>query len=73
MRKAAVIFILMWLFSLPSYAQSQITRDFKEPCDSLNILLQERTGVKGELKLNSVMRRGSVLDFYFNESLGDFP
>jgi len=73
MRKAAVIFILMWLFALPSYAQSQITRDFKEPCDSLNILLQERTGVKGELKLNSVMRRGSVLDFYFNESLGDFP
>ena len=54
-------------------AQSQIVIDFKPACDSLSVLLQERTTVNGNLVLKSVMRRGNTLDFYFNESLGDFP
>ena len=54
-------------------AQSQIVTDFKPACDSLVVLLQERTSVQGELSLKTVMRRGSALDFYFTESLGDFP
>ena len=54
-------------------AQSQIVTDFKPACDSLEVLLQERTSVQGELSLKTVMRRGSALDFYFTESLGDFP
>lgn len=54
-------------------AQSQIVTDFKPVCDSLAVLLQERTTVEGKLSLKTVMRRGNALDFYFTESLGDFP
>ena len=72
MKRIALI-LLSGIFSLSLNAQSTILEDFKEPCDSLCTLLQERTGVTSGLTLKSVMRRGSVLDFYFTESLGDFP
>ena len=54
-------------------AQSRIVQDFTPACDSLALLLNERTGVKGELKLKAVMKRKNVLDFYFTETLGDYP
>ena len=63
----------IWASILSLQAQTTILEDFKAPCDSLGVLLQERTGVVVDLKLNAVMKRGSVLDFYFTESLGDFP
>ncbi len=71
MRRLLVYIFL--LFSFSSFAQSEIVLDFSEACDSLAVLIQERTGVTGELKLKSITRRGSNLDFYFTESLGDFP
>ena len=73
MRIAGLIFALLTAFSISASAQTTILEDFKAPCDSLGVLLQERTGVVVDLKLNAVMKRGSVLDFYFTESLGDFP
>ena len=59
--------------SLTAYAQKGVVKDFKPACDSLAVLLHERTGVKGSVELKSVMKRRGNLDFYFTESLGDFP
>src|SRR5574344_2544923 len=56
-----------------AFAHSTIVKDFKQACDSLSVILQERTGVYNQLKLKTVMKRGNVLDFYFTESLGDWP
>ena len=57
------------------HAQSSIDKnDFVPVCDSLAVLISEHSGVEGTLKLDNLMRRrGSYLDFYFNEYLGDFP
>ena len=54
-------------------AQSEIVTDFKPVCDSMAVMLQKRTTVSGGLSLKTIMRRGNALDFYFTESLGDFP
>ena len=71
--KRSVILLLLLAYHITANAQSALTLDFKEPCDSLNTLMMERTSVKGELKLKAVMKRGDKLDFYFTESLGDYP
>ena len=73
MRKLFIIIFLSILFSFTGKAQSQIVKDFKPVCDSLSVLLKERTSVTGPVELKSIMKRGSSLDFYFTESLGDFP
>ena len=52
---------------------NRILDAFKPVCDSLDVLIQEKTSVKGELKLSAVMKRGASLDFYFTRSLGDIP
>lgn len=54
-------------------AQSKIVKDFKPVCDTLTAILHQNTGVYNKLVLKSVMKRGSTLDFYFTESLGDLP
>ena len=72
MKRLATLLILL-AFHIAATAQSTLTLDFKEPCDSLNTLMMERTSVKGDLKLKAVMKRGDKLDFYFTESLGDYP
>ncbi len=53
--------------------QSAIVKDFMPACDSLSRLIQERSSVYGKLKLQAVMKRGGMLDFYFTESLSDYP
>lgn len=58
---------------LMAQAQSGTAKEFTEVCDSLSKLIYERTTVRGKLKLKSVMKRGKTLDFYFTESLGDYP
>ncbi|MCM1502947.1 MAG: xanthan lyase [Bacteroidales bacterium] len=58
---------------MEAFPQGRIARDFKPACDSLSTLIYERCGVEGCLRLKSVMKRGSTLDFYFTESLGDYP
>ncbi len=68
-------YILITIFTclcLSSAAQS-ITKDFKPVCDSLDVLMKKNRDVKGQLKLQNVMKRGDVLDIYFTESLGDYP
>ncbi|MBE6250529.1 MAG: xanthan lyase [Bacteroidales bacterium] len=71
MRFAATIFAI--LTSVICVGQTRIVDDFAPVCDSLSIRVSEMTGVEGELKLKTIMKRKTSLDFYFNESLGDFP
>ena len=53
--------------------KNRIVEDFTPTCDSLSVLLSERTGVEGELVLKNIMKRKGNLDFYFTVSLSDFP
>ena len=71
-RKLIIIVVFLSL-SLSGFSQSKIVRDFRPVCDSLNILIQEKTTVKGKLKMKAVMKRGSYIDIYFTQSLGDLP
>ena len=53
-------------------AQTAMLRAFKPTCDSLNVLIQERQGISSpKIGLNSIMKRGNTLDFYFTQSLCD--
>lgn len=70
-RLIAISFII--LFSIQTWAQGNVRKDFKAVCDSLSSLMTERTTVQGNLKLKSVLKRDGRLDFYFDESLSDFP
>ena len=70
-RLIAISFII--LFSIQTWAQGNVRKDFKTACDSLSSLMTERTTVQGNLKLKSVLKRDGRLDFYFDESLSDFP
>ena len=71
--KRLLITIIFLASCISMNGQSAIIKDFKPVCDSLSVLIQERNTVQGELKLQAVMKRGTNLDFYFTESLGDFP
>ena len=73
MKKYIITILTLTILGFSAKAQSTIVEDFKPTCDSLAKLIQERTTVKGELKTKAIMKRGSSLDFYFTESLSDFP
>ena len=73
MKKLLAYISFSILISFSAYAQSEIVTDFKPVCDSLATLLTERTGVPGVVTVKSIMKRGSSLDFYFTETLGDYP
>lgn len=73
MKKAILILSILLSTNWISSGQSPIVKDFEPVCDSLSKLISERTSVKGELRVKAIMKRGSNLDFYFTESLGDFP
>ena len=73
MRRTFIITISVFICCLSASARSKIVEDFKPACDSLSTLIFERSGIKGPVRLKSVMKRGGNLDFYFTESLGDFP
>lgn len=72
MKRLLAVSLLVILF-LNANAQTQIVKDFKPVCDSLRTLLEKRTSVRGSLKVKSILKRDGKLDFYFDESLGDFP
>ena len=72
MKKIALTLLIIFT-CIEASSQSKIVKDFKDACDSLGTLMNERTGVNGRITLKAVMKRGPVLDFYFTESLGDYP
>lgn len=71
MRRLAVI--LLGLVCQLAFSQTKIMRDFAPVVDSLNVLVRERTSVEPKFALKSIVRRGSVLDFYFNDALSELP
>ena len=73
MKRLLITALLILTFGIAAKGQSAIVKDFKPVCDSLSILIQERSTVYGTLRLQAVMKRGSSLDFYFTETLGDYP
>lgn len=73
MKRPVIICLALTIFALSAKGQSAIVKEFKPACDSLAVLIQERNAIKGKLELKAVMKRGSTLDFYFTESLGDYP
>ena len=73
MKRLLIITAFLFALGISVKAQSTIVKDFKPVCDSLSILIQERNTVNGKLSLQAVMKRGSSLDFYFTESLSDYP
>ena len=73
MKRIYIISILISLLSFRAEGQSTIVEDFTPVCDSLASLMTDRCGVEGELKLKAVMKRKNYLDFYFTETLGDYP
>ena len=73
MKKAFLLAIIIFLSAIGAMGQSAIVIDFRPVCDSLSRLIQEKNDVYGVLKLQAVMKRGSTLDFYFTESLSDYP
>ena len=73
MRKFIITISAFFSLCSASFAQSAIIKDFQPVCDSLDVMLKKNRDVKGQLRIKSIMKRGNVLDFYFTESLGDFP
>ena len=74
MKKTVLIILFMSIFCLGASGQNAIVKDFQPACDSLGKMILERQQIRhGKLKLKNVMKRGNVLDFYFTESLGDYP
>ena len=70
-RLIALSFLI--LLAIQAHSQSTIVKDFKPVCDSLTTLIIQKTSVDGSLNLKNVLKRDGKLDFYFDESLGDFP
>ena len=64
--------VLFLLAAIAAGAQNP-TRDFLPASDSLRARLQRKTTVKTKLKIESVMKRGSSLDFHFSQELSDYP
>ena len=71
--RKSISLIFFLLLVLPAFSQSKIVKDFKSVCDSLSVLIQAKTSVKGDLKMKAVMKRGTYIDIYFTRSLGDLP
>ena len=65
-----IILLITIVYMIPSGAQNR--KDFKPMCDSLTVLLQEKTSVKTKLSMESVVKRGSELDFHFSQELSDY-
>ena len=73
MKKIILTIIAAVAFAAAGSAQNTIVKDFKPVCDSLDAMLKRNRDVKGGLQLQNVMKRKNNLDFYFTNSLGDYP
>ena len=71
--KSVTILLIAVSLSVAASGKSKITEDFIPVCDSLDRLITEKTSVESELTLKAVMKRGNLLDFYFDLSLSDIP
>ncbi|MGN1232104.1 MAG: hypothetical protein ACI4UJ_01495, partial [Candidatus Cryptobacteroides sp.] len=65
--------ILLFLISLPVSGQTSLSGHYRAQTDSISKLVEARTGVRTKLKLKRIRSSNSVLDFTFDETLGDIP
>lgn len=70
-----IITIMLAIMALSSAAEAQklTVKKFDQTCRTMTELMEERTGVKVKLVLKSVEVTDSRMNFYFTESLGDYP
>lgn len=73
MKRLLALSFSIFLFFQTAHSQPTIVKDFKPVCDSLTTLMTEKTSVIGALKVKNILKRDGKLDFYFTESLSDFP
>lgn len=73
MKRIILTILAAMTFSIAASSQNSILKDFKPVCDSLDVMLKKNRDVKGRLQLKNVMKRKDNLDFYFTNSLGDYP
>lgn len=73
MRKIIISLIATATFCLTGHAQKAVLRDFVPVCDSLSKLMTERTGIEAVLSLKQIKMRYNNMDFYFTQTLGDYP
>ena len=69
--RLTLLFLFLFLQAVPSHAQG-IAGDFMETCDSLKQYLKEKTTVDTELKVESIVRKGNLLEFHFSQELSDY-
>ena len=72
-RRSAITTLVLCLACACAFGQGAIQKDFAAANDSLVVLLEERTTVEADLKLDRVLKRSNQLDFYFSQELGDYP
>lgn len=74
MRKIILLTALVFFALVPKLSgQVKLVKDFTPACDSLSLIMQQRTSVTSELRLKNVIIREKAIDFYFTESLSDLP
>lgn len=74
MRKTLTALLLFLCLGLSARAAASIRpEEFKTATDSLSRMYSRRTTVQNKLTLKKVVRKGDLLDFHFDHSLGDFP
>jgi len=73
MKRILSLLAAVLLLEAAAPAQTRIAREFGPATDSLKARLQRRTSVNCSLKITKVVKRGSSLDFYFSQELGDYP
>ena len=71
--RISAILLALSLLCFQANAQEVSRTAFGPVCESLRMLLQERTSVSTDLTLERILRRSSQLDFYFSVELGDYP
>ncbi len=71
--KRLIALSLAILLSIQAFSQTIAVKDFKTACDSLSRMMTAKTSVKCWLRIKNIKVNEGKLDFYFDESLGDFP
>ena len=71
--KKIVSCLSVLLFLSASASPAPKARDLKPLADTLGLRLERRTGVKQDLRINRVLKRGNTLDLYFNSELAFYP
>ena len=71
--KRLCFLLLLVIFPGSVFAQVPSPKDFKGTADSLNVHLEEHFNVRSRVDVWKVMRRGNVLDIYFDRNLSDYP